>query len=132
MILENEKYFLSLSLNDFSQDKLIKGMQKVFMTDETGGTKSVTISGYVLKGYESFGIRLYTKKTWILSIRGLLLSYGSFEHIIDIIMLLIQVFTCWHSETSLIHFLNCHEYQDVIREIVNLRTLDRLGNKVHN
>lgn len=121
-------YEIELLLDDsnFEKERLIQG--KHVITTNKGAR--LTLPGFVLPNYEAFELREYIKSNWVLSVNGKLITHGSYEHVIDIIKLLIKrLGQCWNSSSSLVYFLGLDEYQYLISEIVEKRILDHSKQK---
>lgn len=119
--------------DNFCQNKLVPSKQSLIVYNEDDGEefKSIRIDGYRLPGYESFDIRQFFDK-WVLSVAGRMVTYGSYDHVIDIIMLLVTIFKCWDSKTSLIYFLQLPEHTKTIKKILKLRNFDQIQVEVTN
>lgn len=105
-------------LDTFSKDNLIPARHAV-IADQ----KQVLIDGYILPNYDSFALRMY-ESIWVLSAKGRMITYGSYQHIIEAIQVIMENLSCWRSETSLVYFLQTTEYQHVIDKILSLREID--------
>lgn len=110
-------------MNHYEEKDLIQSRQDVKIK---GNDETIKVDCYMLpeQKLSAFSIRKFDN-IWVLSIGGYLVTYGSYNHIIETIQVIIDSFPCcYHSLTSLIYFLQSDDNKPVLSLIMALRTND--------